>query len=843
MANLESMFIEVNGDASKASSSIDKLVVSLNKLVGVVASVTPAMKELATSLKEIQQISTNTKINWKNMMPTVSKNTMQNMKQTASAMRSSASSMNKYASSFQNVQATVSGQNPMTNSLGQTANNAAGSTGNQYAAQMQQLSSTTNSATQSSQNYANANQLAAQATQQLAQSTQQAGKAIKNTSNATKSATSSMKQHAKDAKKIAFHFGSIGGSIKRAFSQIFRMAKSMIIRNALRAMIKGAKEGLENYYNYSKTVGNGFSETMDQMAGTAATMKNQLGAALASAIMTLAPALNTLADAAMRALEAITALFAALGGRSTYSRAKRQTAEFTAETKKAGGAVKDLLADFDELNVITSGGGGGGGGGATPNYGDMFEEVDVPEWAKTVADLLPWLGAALALVKAIQGIKWLLDLFDKIKDTKIPKAPDIPPVNTPDWSSFMSQLDQIVTKIGEINAAITELTVPTIAWQKELVVVMGYLLAIGAELLLLSLPKLKIKIDRDAYDEWKKDFEALSDDLENNPRTVKINVKVNMREFTYAITLINGWVNQTPTKKINVNVNDTAYYTKVGLIEAWVNKPDKKYIDVGFDPVTWSNFWNKAKLINDWTAQRDVKVIDVVFDTHNLTMFKAVSAAIDNWANQRLTKVIDVVVNIKTKQSGSGTVGSALSSGIGNILNTVTNSSGTGANGTTKTGGSTVGTKTIDTAADVLQQFLPNGVAPSGGSGISSGMGSQGFPGKLDNWLMNGLIDGRIYADGGFPNRGELFIANEAGAEVIGSINGKTSVANQEQIIEGISRGVESANAEQNALLRQQNELLRGILAKENTFKFGANSAFGRVASQSIDMYRNAVGG
>jgi hypothetical protein len=122
-------------------------------------------------------------------------------------------------------------------------------------------------------------------------------------------------------------------------------------------------------------------------------------------------------------------------------------------------------------------------------------------------------------------------------------------------------------------------------------------------------------------------------------------------------------------------------------------------------------------------------------------------------------------------------------------------------------------------------------------------MSSQGFPAKLNNWLMDGLIDGRIYANGGFPDRGDLFIANEAGAEMIGEINGKTSVANQEQIIEGISRGVESANAEQNALLRQQNELLRGILAKENTVKFGANSAFGRVASQSIDMYRNAVGG
>ena len=99
------------------------------------------------------------------------------------------------------------------------------------------------------------------------------------------------------------------------------------------------------------------------------------------------------------------------------------------------------------------------------------------------------------------------------------------------------------------------------------------------------------------------------------------------------------------------------------------------------------------------------------------------------------------------------------------------------------------------------------------------------------------------FATGGFPESGSLFIAGEQGAELVGNINGRTGVANEGQIVEGIRSGVADANAEQNALLRQQNELLRGILAKENTVKFGANSAFGRVASQSIDMYRNAVGG
>ena len=84
---------------------------------------------------------------------------------------------------------------------------------------------------------------------------------------------------------------------------------------------------------------------------------------------------------------------------------------------------------------------------------------------------------------------------------------------------------------------------------------------------------------------------------------------------------------------------------------------------------------------------------------------------------------------------------------------------------------------------------------------------------------------------------------NEAGAELVGSINGKTSVANQDQIIEGIQRGVYEANSEQNALLRRQNELLQGILEKDASVRIGASAALGRVARQSLDMYSGMVGG
>ena len=50
------------------------------------------------------------------------------------------------------------------------------------------------------------------------------------------------------------------------------------------------------------------------------------------------------------------------------------------------------------------------------------------------------------------------------------------------------------------------------------------------------------------------------------------------------------------------------------------------------------------------------------------------------------------------------------------------------------------------------------------------------------------------YADGGFVDKGQLFIAREAGAEMVGSIGNRTAVANNDQIVEGITYGVREAN-------------------------------------------------
>lgn len=45
-------------------------------------------------------------------------------------------------------------------------------------------------------------------------------------------------------------------------------------------------------------------------------------------------------------------------------------------------------------------------------------------------------------------------------------------------------------------------------------------------------------------------------------------------------------------------------------------------------------------------------------------------------------------------------------------------------------------------------------------------------------------------AEGGFPNEGQMFVAREAGAEMVGNIGRRTAVANNDQIVSAVSDGV-----------------------------------------------------
>lgn len=101
-------------------------------------------------------------------------------------------------------------------------------------------------------------------------------------------------------------------------------------------------------------------------------------------------------------------------------------------------------------------------------------------------------------------------------------------------------------------------------------------------------------------------------------------------------------------------------------------------------------------------------------------------------------------------------------------------------------------------------------------SAVGQALSKLGMPG-----VPNFHVNWNQYAKGGFPDEGELYIARENGSEMIGRMGNKNVVANNQQIVDGIARGVASANSQQNALLREQNELLRALLEKDTGISIG----------------------
>lgn len=143
-----------------------------------------------------------------------------------------------------------------------------------------------------------------------------------------------------------------------------------------------------------------------------------------------------------------------------------------------------------------------------------------------------------------------------------------------------------------------------------------------------------------------------------------------------------------------------------------------------------------------------------------------------------------------------------------------------------------------------------NVIKPSPGGGTSGGTSTGGSSstggffstiidtgkkviGDIGNWI-GGAVGNVVdffknifgFASGGFPDAGQLFIAREAGAEMVGSLGGHTAVANNDQIVDGIREGVEAAMERQNQLLRRQNELLQALLEKEGSTEVNVSSFY-----------------
>lgn len=172
-----------------------------------------------------------------------------------------------------------------------------------------------------------------------------------------------------------------GSRLGKLSSQLGNIAKRMAMRAIVKELSSAFSEGVENVYRYSEAIGGTFSKDMDSAASSLLQMKNSVGAAVAPAIQMLIPLIQKVVNWFIVAINYVNQFIALLRGQSTWTKAQPVAAKaFDDQKKKAKGAsdaMKDLLADWDELNIIQSQSGGGSGSGAgsvAQDYASMFTE-------------------------------------------------------------------------------------------------------------------------------------------------------------------------------------------------------------------------------------------------------------------------------------------------------------------------------------------------------------------------------------------------------------------------------------------------------------------------------------
>lgn len=174
------------------------------------------------------------------------------------------------------------------------------------------------------------------------------------------------------------HAGSsrLVGGLSNLLKSFARIAMYRALRTALKLITQAFKEGINEVYLYSKTIDGTFKQSMDTLATSAEYFKASLGAMVAPLINMVAPFIDQFVDKLVEGMNALNEVFARLNGQSTFTRAIKTQKEYTDAALKSAEANNKLKQSFlgiDEINTLKD----NSSSGSTSTVGYEFEEVPV----------------------------------------------------------------------------------------------------------------------------------------------------------------------------------------------------------------------------------------------------------------------------------------------------------------------------------------------------------------------------------------------------------------------------------------------------------------------------------
>lgn len=735
-----------------------------------------------------------------------------------------------------------------------------------------------------------------------------------------KGAAKSIKDLSKQMSK-SFKNSVLGETIGKVAGSLERILRYRTVNEFLKQIAKAFSEGVNNLYQYSKAVGTDFASSMDSAATSLQYFRNSVGAMTAPILNALIPVFDSLIDRIVEGVNWLNQLVAKMTGASSWTKAIRQQKEYAEAAKDSAAAQKQLLAGFDELNVISST--GSSSGKTTPDYSGMFEEVSmenisssVTEWSDRLLDT--WANIkeyATEIEAALLGIK-VSELFGGGFGTSATLAISFAGLAF-EFDGIKNLVSGEVTKENILKAVLGSLATIaglTVKWGKAGLVI-GILATIATAIAavkvgldekkqkFLDTQELHAKIQKIA-DKAKIDLEIAAelqlrvDKLDAPVKEVELKMATLKRLINEAFKLNDIPEEQRTTAEAELLKTLVNEINSMGIIEIEVD--DKGSIVQTRDELDKLIESREKELLleaynesikNAYILQSDAeyKLIELKQDNIEATerqkeaqqkiydLIKSDnkgfldSLGLNTRALQDITSASDITtdsihwLSVKNAELAS-VLGGELSTQFISWMDDLADAEGAVKDTSLAVNNAETA---LQDAADKVDYFSGkvkdlDGMAAGVTIDVKADFSKvEEAREKIRKTKTDSIVDDLLFgsldnqfADGGFPTMGQLFVAREAGPELVGTIGGRNAVANNGQIIAGIQAGVTNAmngvlranssgsdkdTAEQNKLLREQNRLLQKIADKE--LSISPSVALGRAVKRSQKMVEQVTGG
>ena len=663
--------------------------------------------------------------------------------------------------------------------------------------------------------------------------------------------------------KLGSYFKTLGASAaascakaKKGLFQVLNIV--LVYGGAFRAFMmftQGVSEGLQNISQYSDET----ADSMNKLSTMSLYLKNSIGAALYPVIVAITPALEAMANALIKALNAFNQFVSAWGGATTFIKAKKVLKEYGETATATANKIKKSFAGMDEITVIGNND-SGSASSSTPDYSSMFETAPISDTTSAVVENLK---ANLENLKAaLGGAALVIGAILTFSGANVPLGLGLMVVGgyalasaaTENWgyadgmlqdkfTSIMLIISGALIVVGAILAfsgaatglgialmiggAATLATAVAENWEglpnniKNTITIIG--LAVGAASLVLgtiltftgaAIPLgigLMIVGAAELATAAVLGWEALPNDIKQTLTIIGLAVSAALLVLGACLTftgaaiplgialLVLGAAGLVATAKIGWNTMSDKVKNTISIITAILSTA---LLVIGI-------------ILCVTGVGIPLGVALIVLGAAGLATAVAVNW---NWVKDKIKTVLSAALAII---SGFGLVlgillcltGAGIPLGIALIFASI---------------------KGVKAASDIDDNPVTNfikkmvngiiGIFESGVNFIIKMLNKLSW--EVPDWVP--VIGGSTFGfnikpisiprlkDGGFPDGEDgLFYANHN--ELVGKFsNGRTAVANNDQIVDGIRSGVYDANQEQNNLLREQNRLLRQLLDRDN---------------------------